>query len=518
MSSGMTGPPTYSQDGENEQVENCRDYLRTGRCKYGTSCKYKHPPNVQSGGGLKIPLDPREPMFPVRPNEPICQYYIKHGSCKFGQACKFHHPPQSQMPVAAINGQPVLMNTAPRKIDAPQLVMNPVGTDSNGGHMMVQFLPQRPDEPDCIYFLKNGRCKYGATCRYHHPVNYHQQRGPNDVRRTNIAGQDAFNGQRNVQYVAQSASNFQQGQVVVADNGSFNLVNFEGQGQPQTYRQMNTVQSPDGNNVYCLPIRGTATATTEQGSSVSSIESSYDTQNAEALWNRARKNGSGGSLSAFVVDPQRGQTRSTLPNSSSESSLRRNRAASYGSASDHSAFYEVGSTMSRTSSSGSWLNEDPSRRVPGSESVSDRSPTMRGRPPPSGQNRRNPRRGPRAGENDEGFTMMTSALLNMLDTPEEASAESYSDEDVRHSQPSYSYPSDQIDPSMFDRLSLNSTPSVSNQYRIQDSKNGDSPQWSPVWQGSLQGPELEDKTRTGHMGSPAADSSQYTSDYGLYLP
>jgi hypothetical protein len=52
-------------------IEDCRDYLRTGRCKYGASCKYRHPANVQSGGGMRIPLNPGEPMFPVRPNEPI---------------------------------------------------------------------------------------------------------------------------------------------------------------------------------------------------------------------------------------------------------------------------------------------------------------------------------------------------------------------------------------------------------------------------------------------------------------
>ena len=33
----------------------------------------------------------------------------------------------------------------------------------------LALLPQRPGEPDCIYFLKHGRCKYGITCKYHHP-------------------------------------------------------------------------------------------------------------------------------------------------------------------------------------------------------------------------------------------------------------------------------------------------------------------------------------------------------------
>ena len=67
--------------------QDCRDFLRTGRCKYGESCKYNHPLNVESGGGLTDggPLH-------SRPGEPLCHYFLKHGICKFGQACKFDHP------------------------------------------------------------------------------------------------------------------------------------------------------------------------------------------------------------------------------------------------------------------------------------------------------------------------------------------------------------------------------------------------------------------------------------------
>jgi len=117
--------------------EDCRDFLRTGRCKYGESCKYHHPPNVQNGGGIKQ-LNPFEPPFPIRPTEPTCQYYLKHGTCKFGQTCKFHHP------------------TLPRQNS--------------------EALPQRPGEPDCIYYLRNGRCKYGVTCKYHHPISANRPR------------------------------------------------------------------------------------------------------------------------------------------------------------------------------------------------------------------------------------------------------------------------------------------------------------------------------------------------------
>jgi Zinc finger C-x8-C-x5-C-x3-H type (and similar) len=30
-------------------------------------------------------------------------------------------------------------------------------------------LPERPGEPDCVYYLRNGSCGYGDKCRYNHP-------------------------------------------------------------------------------------------------------------------------------------------------------------------------------------------------------------------------------------------------------------------------------------------------------------------------------------------------------------
>ena len=29
--------------------------------------------------------------------------------------------------------------------------------------------PERPGEPDCIYFLRTGFCGYGDRCRFNHP-------------------------------------------------------------------------------------------------------------------------------------------------------------------------------------------------------------------------------------------------------------------------------------------------------------------------------------------------------------
>lgn len=40
----------------------------------------------------------KEHSFPERPGQPECQYYLKTGDCKFGSSCRYHHPPQLSVP------------------------------------------------------------------------------------------------------------------------------------------------------------------------------------------------------------------------------------------------------------------------------------------------------------------------------------------------------------------------------------------------------------------------------------
>lgn len=528
----MSVPSQFAQRGSMAEpsTEDCRDYLRTGRCKYGASCKYNHPSNVQSGGGMKAPLDPTEPMFPIRPNEPVCQYYMKHGTCKFGQACKFNHPPQPPLQ-AVVNGRgTVMMSLGRSSSDVPhQLVVNPLGTDPSGS-MMLQFLPQRPEEPDCIYFLKNGRCKYGATCRYHHPINAQQRRqGTSRL----SSGQDQYRVQ-NVQFVSQLIPAYSAGQV----GDGF----LEGGAFSQGYQQVPVVANNDGSTSYAIPV-------TDQGSSASSLASSYDTagsnldhmaahgDSAAALWSRARRNGSGGSLNAYSADSA-GQPRakhaSVLHNSASDGNIaRRNRSTSYGSASEAS-YYDAASTLSRNTSVGSWRNESSStmehgRRIPPnySSSRSDVGISSTGShelsngplPPPHmtrspGGRRRSPRRTQRNGEGDEGFTMMTSALLNMLDTPEEVGA-SFDEDDPRLYYAQYP-PHDEIDPAVFDRLSLNSSRPMADP-RV----DATTPPWSPSRRGTGDGRAGQDdalKVMQHHHANGASSHTHHGNDVGLYLP
>ena len=45
-----------------------------------------------------------------------------------------------------------------RLIPASDYVLNP--TDR---------FPQRPDRPECLYYMRTGDCKFGAVCQFHHP-------------------------------------------------------------------------------------------------------------------------------------------------------------------------------------------------------------------------------------------------------------------------------------------------------------------------------------------------------------
>lgn len=472
----MSVPSPYvHRNSPAEMKEDCRDYLRTGRCKYGGSCKYNHPPNVQTGGGMKMPLDPSEPLFPIRPNEPVCQYYMKHGTCKFGQTCKFHHPPQSQ-PV--LNGNTILSGGS-RPNESPQVQWSSQGGDSN-----VQLLPQRPGEPNCIFFLKNGRCKYGSTCRYHHPLNYHERRSNNlqadDGRRQHpqIQSQGSNDNMPKIRYVAQlPPGSYQQGHFVVTDgNVAFLAMDGSTPAQVIPISQSNAdgiLYSASGNR----PLGHSRDVAASN--STPSIASSYETamsnidlmsshgDSSTSLWNRPRRNNSSNSLGAYNV-PESGRQhliqggRPVYVQNVGDPSMPLPRVGSTSSNASEggSVYFDASQGPSRTTSS-QYIQVSSGTAWRGRRSNSfdhvgpstsshhnrddeyfdgsgqfrthdvQRSPMVRGRPPSGGR-----RRPQQAGEVDDGLSMMTSALLTMLDTPEEAAGEQYDgyyDEQSLHS-------------------------------------------------------------------------------------
>lgn len=162
----------------------CPFYLKTGSCKYGSTCRYNHPDRnafippvalghslIASANNLNIgvvnpasslyqTIDPRlsqttllaqqtmptlvgtQPVYPQRPGQTECDYYMKTGECKFGDRCKFHHP-----------------------ID--RLTTNEASQQAI--KLTLAGLPRREGSVHCPYYMKTGTCKYGATCKFDHP-------------------------------------------------------------------------------------------------------------------------------------------------------------------------------------------------------------------------------------------------------------------------------------------------------------------------------------------------------------
>ncbi|XP_051116159.1 zinc finger CCCH domain-containing protein ZFN-like [Andrographis paniculata] len=126
----MDSGPYPVRDGEPD----CSYYIRTGLCRFGSTCRFNHPPNRK----LAIATARMKGEYPERIGQPECQYYLKTGTCKFGATCKFHHPRDK----AGIAGR---------------VELNVLG------------YPLRPNELECAYYMKNGLCKFGSTCKFHHP-------------------------------------------------------------------------------------------------------------------------------------------------------------------------------------------------------------------------------------------------------------------------------------------------------------------------------------------------------------
>lgn len=569
---------------------------------------------------MKAPVDPSEPMFPVRPNEPVCQYYMKHGTCKFGQACKFHHPPQSSVTAALVGGGTVVMNVG-RKSDVPQIVVNSLSGDgsTNGTPMMLQFLPQRPEEQDCIFFLKNGRCKYGATCRYHHPINFNHRR--DDVRRQRVQVQqvpDGYMQHSNVQFISQAGNHHisyhqgaSNGSHVVVTEGPVAYMTVDGSAGKGAYHSVSVVSSNDG---YCAPTGAPISHNQDHTSSTSSIASSYDTANSNmdhlvshteqqssGLWNRQRNNGSHASLNAYDTSGGRQQmgSRMTMPQSTSDGSIasrQRHRAASYGSASDNGVYVDA-TGLGRASSGGGMPSNSTITAVPawrgernpsfeGGRHISSNQYRSRGDMPsgshhsrhghheehgeqhqthhsitsgaPGGGRRIAAPGGRRRSSQavDDGLNMMTSALLTMLDTPEEAAVEGFDQEDSDYcsgalqrtpgvplstalSEGLPARSSDingvsrarsdgrvyrnagQVDRSIFSGMSM-SSPVVESHYLNAHPMGAEKPTWLPSWQGSksVDGP-FEGESQSMAVIQPRHSgpvSPHNSSDVGLFLP
>ncbi|XP_043805641.1 zinc finger CCCH domain-containing protein 3 isoform X2 [Manihot esculenta] len=105
----------------------------------GSSLVYNSRNQGESGSsGQVLLLSTTTSNLPERPDQPECRYYMNTGTCKYGSDCKYHHP----------------------KERIAQLATSSVGSPG---------LPSRPAQPVCSNYSMYGLCKFGPTCRFDHP-------------------------------------------------------------------------------------------------------------------------------------------------------------------------------------------------------------------------------------------------------------------------------------------------------------------------------------------------------------
>lgn len=189
-------------------------------------------PTQNESGGTSAPASAASELnssgLPIRSNQLPCAFYLRTGTCRFGSTCKFDHPEGAGNNSNAkasdnlyIKGLPpnitddllkqifgaygtvvstkVMPPRSPdmkesvacvRMVDVEQatwIVQNlngniPVGLETpvmvkyaDGGVYSVApnlnslGYPLRPGSTVCMFYLRNGMCKFGATCKNDHP-------------------------------------------------------------------------------------------------------------------------------------------------------------------------------------------------------------------------------------------------------------------------------------------------------------------------------------------------------------
>ncbi|CAN8314507.1 unnamed protein product [Cochlearia groenlandica] len=179
--------------GEND----CSYFLKTGQCKFGVTCKFHHPPPARST--LLQPPPTSAPQIYPSVHSLMPDHYggpsstlgvartLLPGSYMQGAYGPMLLTP-GIVPIPAWSPytapvSPALSPGAQHAVGATSLYgvtqlssttpslpgVYPSPSSPAGVIQREQTFPERSGEPECQYYLKTGDCKFGASCKFHHP-------------------------------------------------------------------------------------------------------------------------------------------------------------------------------------------------------------------------------------------------------------------------------------------------------------------------------------------------------------
>lgn len=183
---------TYGYPLRPEEKE-CSYYLKTGQCKFGITCKFHHPQPTGESMPASASASAR-PFYstvqsPSPEQYPAGAYRVARPPLVPGS-----YAPGAYGPILLSPGMVPLPNWSPYSgrvspvlspgaqpasvygvnSSAPPFAghFRPLPPPSPGPSQTERVFPERPGQPECQYYMKTGDCKFGASCKYHHPPDW----------------------------------------------------------------------------------------------------------------------------------------------------------------------------------------------------------------------------------------------------------------------------------------------------------------------------------------------------------